>query len=231
MTGAGNPRPIPLTITPGLRGRVRVVTLGARPVAVGPTGDGLRREIDGLVAELRARFSGRSPAEISEIAAARELYRTFGIDPTKTRPSSEKLLRRVLREQPLPRISNAVDLGNLFALRFLLPIGLFDAEKIDGPVELRPGLPGESYEGISSRPVHLEGRPALADDRGAFGNPTADSRRTAVEAATRSLWMTVFAPASFPVVDLEAHVRRAAEDVGRHLSGAVPALTRITLVE
>jgi hypothetical protein len=43
--------------------------------------------------------------------------------------------------------------------------------------------------------------------------------------------MTVFAPASFPVVDLEAHVRRAAEDVERHLSGAVPALTRITLVE
>jgi DNA/RNA-binding domain of Phe-tRNA-synthetase-like protein len=231
VTEAGNPRPIPLSITAGLRGRVRVGTLEACPVAVGPTGEDLQREIDGFAVELRARYSGRSPAEISEIAPARELYRTFAIDPTKTRPSSEKLLRRVLRKQPLPRISNAVDLGNLLALRFLLPIGLFDSEKIDGSVELRPGLPGESYEGIGSRPVHLEGRPALADERGAFGNPTADSRRTAVEAASRSLWMTVFAPASFPVADLEGHLRRAAEDFRRYLSGADPALTRTGLVE
>jgi DNA/RNA-binding domain of Phe-tRNA-synthetase-like protein len=171
------------------------------------------------------------PSAIDDLAAARELYRTFGIDPTKTRPSSEKLLRRVLQRKPLPRISSAVDLGNLLALRFLLPIGLFDTEKIDGDVELRPGRPGESYEGIAGQEVHLGGRPVLADRTGPFGNPTADSRRTAVETSTTSLWMTVFAPASLPAPRLEAQMDAAAESFARHLAGAVPVRTAVTMVE
>ena len=34
------------------------------------------------------------------------------MDPTKVRPSSEALLRRVLKDKPLYRISNAVDACN-----------------------------------------------------------------------------------------------------------------------
>lgn len=231
MSEGGDGRTIPLALERGLVERVRVGTLLAAPVSVEPTAGELEGEIEGVATELRERFAGRSPAEITDLAPARELYRAFGIDPTKTRPSSEKLLRRVLQVRPLPRISNAVDLGNLLALRFLLPIGLYDASKIDGPVEMRSGSPGESFVGIASQDVHLQGRPVLADRLGPFGNPTADSKRTAVEASTRDLWLTVFAPASFPATRLEAHMLSAAESFARHLAGAdAPVRTTTGLV-
>jgi DNA/RNA-binding domain of Phe-tRNA-synthetase-like protein len=220
VSAAGDARSTSLTLEPALCGRVRVGTLAAGPVAVAPTEPALAAEIEQTAAQMRERYGSCAPAAIEELGPARELYRTFGIDPTKTRPSSEKLLRRVLRGAALPRISNAVDLGNLLALRFLLPIGLFDASKIDGDVVLRPGAPDESYEGIASQVVHLAGRPVLADRRGPFGNPTADSRRTSVDPSTSVVWMTVFAPASFSATRLEDEMRFAAEAFTRHLAGA-----------
>jgi len=142
----------------------------------------------------------------------------FGVDPTRTRPSSEALLRRVLGEKPLPRILDAVDLSNLLALRFLLPIGLYDADAIRGSVRLcRAGTDAE-YEGVRKRRVRLAGRPALADANGPFGNPTADSARTAVTVVTRRLWMVIFAPATLPRAVMESNLEIAADSVRTHLS-------------
>ena len=62
---------------------------------------------------------------------------------------------------------------------------------------LRKGAAGESYEGIRKAAVNVDGRPVLADARGAFGNPTSDSARTMVTLQTRSALVTVYAPASF----------------------------------
>jgi DNA/RNA-binding domain of Phe-tRNA-synthetase-like protein len=171
-----------------------------------------------LAAELRALHAGLPPAEIPGLRPARELYRAFGIDPTRTRPSSEALLRRVLQGKPLPRILNAVDVCNLCSLRFLLPIGLYDTARVSGPVVLRRGRPGESFAGIRKDDIHLEGRPALADGLGPFGNPSSDSLRTSVTAVTRSLALVVFAPASFPESRLAEHVEFARAAIGRHLA-------------
>lgn len=123
---------------------------------------------------------------------ARDLYRAFGIDPTRTRPSSEALLRRVMQGKGMPRIR--------------------------GAVTLRRGRPGESYQGIRKDEVHLEGRPVLADDDGAFGNPTSDSLRTSVTDATRSIWMVIFAPAEYEAARMRAHVDHARRLIETHLT-------------
>lgn len=213
---------LPREILPEIPGEVRTgLKLGlvrAEPVAVGPAASPLREEMECLRAELAAAHAGRKPSEIAGLAPARELYRTFGVDPTRTRPSSEALLRRVLQGKALPSILNAVDVCNLCSLRFLLPIGLYDAAKIRGPVRLRRGEPGDSYPGIRKDPVHLEGRLALVDDQGPFGNPSSDSLRTSVTESTRSLWMVIFAPATFPAETLEANVGTARETIARHLA-------------
>ena len=216
----------PLEVAPELLSRVLVGQVWASPVQVVDTASDLESEIESCSARLRAELAGRAPAEISELKPAREFYRVFGIDPTKTRPSSEALLRRVLREKPLPRISNAVDLCNLMALRFLLPIGLYDSESIDGDVLLKAGEEGESYVGVRKDEVHLGGRPVLRDRRGPFGNPTADSLRTAVTGSTTALWMVVFAPASFPVERMESNLALAAESMQRFLAQpSTPVIT------
>jgi DNA/RNA-binding domain of Phe-tRNA-synthetase-like protein len=220
VTSPAPPAPIVPAIEPDLAGTVRLGLVRAEPIAVGPSGPALDREIEDAARALAGRYAGLPPASIPGLAGARDLYRAFGIDPTRTRPSSEALLRRAVQGRPLPRILNAVDLCNLCALRFLLPIGLYDAAALRGPVALRRGRPGEWYTGIRKETVHLEGRPVLADAEGAFGNPTSDSLRTSITPATGSLWMVIFAPADYPAGEMEAHLARARADIARHLGAA-----------
>lgn len=130
----------------------------------------------------------------AETAAVRTMYKRVGLDPTKTRPSSEALLRRVRKGDPLPRINSMVDVCNWCSLEFQLPYGLYDAAKIDGDVELRIGREGEAYPGIRKDDVHVDGRITLADRIGPFGNPTSDSARTMVTTATSRALLVVFAP-------------------------------------
>jgi DNA/RNA-binding domain of Phe-tRNA-synthetase-like protein len=200
-----------------LQGRVRVGVVGASPINVAPSSPSLLDEIERLGEDLRERFVDSAPADIQELRPARELYRSFGIDPTKIRPSSEALLRRLLKSKPFPRVSNAVDLCNYLAVRCLLPMGLYDATRVDGPATMRRGLEGETYEGIRKASVHLSGRPVLADDLGPFGNPTSDSLRTSVTDSTSSILLVIFAPADFSSKTLDAYLSETAEAVRRHL--------------
>jgi DNA/RNA-binding domain of Phe-tRNA-synthetase-like protein len=126
--------------------------------------------------------------------AVRTMYRRVGIDPTKTRPSSEALLRRVNRGDSVPRINSLVDICNWCSLGFQLPYGLYDRDRLSGAVELRLGRDGEEYAGIRKDVVHLAGRLTLADADGPFGNPTSDSARTMVTLETRRALFVVFTP-------------------------------------
>ena len=129
-----------------------------------------------------------------ETISVRTMYKRVGIDPTKTRPSSEALLRRVRKGDPLPRINSMVDVCNWCSFEFQLPYGLYDAAHIDGDVTLRIGREGESYPGIRKDDVHVGGRITLSDEAGPFGNPTSDSARTMVTTATTGALLVVFAP-------------------------------------
>ena len=148
----------------------------------------------------------------AEVAAVRTMYKRVGLDPTKTRPSSEALLRRVRKGDPLPRINSLVDVCNWCSLEFQLPYGLYDAAHVEGDIELRLGREGESYPGIRKDDVHVAGRLTLADARGPFGNPTSDSARTMVTTSTTSAIVVVFAPAE---MDSRRLVRVLDETVAR----------------
>ena len=150
--------------------------------------------LDAPLAAAEAAVRANPP---EEVAAVRTMYKRVGIDPTKRRPSSEALLRRVRKGEPLPRINSMVDVCNWCSLEFQLPYGLYDADHIEGDVVLRLGREGESYPGIRKDEVHVGGRIALADGAGPFGNPTSDSARTMVTTATRSALVVVFAPRAF----------------------------------
>ena len=147
-----------------------------------------------LDAPLAAAESAVRTNPPDEIAAVRTMYKRVGIDPTRRRPSSEALLRRVRKGDPLPRINSMVDVCNWCSLEFQLPYGLYDSAHINGDVVLRLGKEGESYPGIRKDDVNVGGRITLADSLGPFGNPTSDSARTMVTTATRQGLVVVFAP-------------------------------------
>jgi DNA/RNA-binding domain of Phe-tRNA-synthetase-like protein len=161
--------------------------------------------MDAPILATEAAVRARPPAES---AAVRTMYKRVGIDPTKRRPSSEALLRRLLKGEPLPRVNSMVDVCNWCSLEFQLPYGLYDASRIVGDVTLRIGAPGESYPGIRKDDVNVGGRITLADAQGPFGNPTSDSARTMVTEATTRALVVLFAP-----IDVDRAVFTRALDV------------------
>jgi len=168
----------------------------------------------------QAASAMRTTVESAEITAAvRTMYKRVGIDPTKTRPSSEALLRRVRKGDELPRINNIVDVINWCSLESQLPFGLYDLDRITGNVVLRLGREGEEYAGIRKDAVHVAGRLTLADDVGPFGNPTSDSARTMVTPATTELLVVVYAPIEIAPAQLDSVLRVTAERLALIVGG------------
>ena len=171
----------------------------------------LEREprLDSVLAAVEAQVR-MTPPEAT--AAVRTMYKRVGLDPTKTRPSSEALLRRVRKGDPLPRINSMVDVCNWCSLEFQLPYGLYDLAHVEGEtIEMRLGRDGESYAGIRKDDVHVAGRICMADGGGPFGNPTSDSARTMVTTATTRALVVVFAPAGFERMHLADVLDRTAQ--------------------
>jgi DNA/RNA-binding domain of Phe-tRNA-synthetase-like protein len=172
--------------------------------------------LDPLLAEAEARVRMAPPPES---AAVRTMYKKVGIDPTKTRPSNEALLRRVRKGDTIPRINSAVDIVNWCSLEFQLPYGLYDLSKVSGPVTMRLGAEGESYPGIRKDEVNVAGRITVADSTGAFGNPTSDSARTMVTPSATELLIIVYAPAAIPTIQLARVVATTAERFAKIAGG------------
>lgn len=180
-----------LVTDPALAGIVKPGWFVADAVTVLERDDSMDGPLRAAAAAMRTR------AESAETTAAvRTMYKRVGIDPTKTRPSSEALLRRIRRGDELPRINSLVDVINWCSLETQLPFGLYDMDHIQGTVELRSGRDGEEYAGIRKDVVHVAGRLTLADEQGPFGNPTSDSARTMVTTATTRALVVIFCPAS-----------------------------------
>jgi DNA/RNA-binding domain of Phe-tRNA-synthetase-like protein len=210
---------VALEVSPELKGRVRLGLLALDGVTVRGADEALAAETLAYGDELRRRHGDGKSGDVPGAADARALYKALGLDPTKTRPSSEALLRRVLKGEALYRINTLVDAMNLCSLRSQLPFGLYDLDRIEGPVVLRKGVAGESYEGIRKAAVNVEGRPVLGDARGAFGNPTSDSARTMVTPQTRAALVTVYAPVSFGEARLDDILKETEATLVRYCGG------------
>jgi DNA/RNA-binding domain of Phe-tRNA-synthetase-like protein len=154
----------------------------------------------------RATQAARS-GETGNIARARALYRRFGMDPTRVRPSSEALLRRLKKGEPLPRINSLVDVANALSIQLQVPVGLYDLGKVKGEeLVVRLGAEDEGYTGIGKEHVNVAGRICVADANGPCGNPTADSARTMITTDTeRAAWI-YFLPVDDDDIDRTAEL-------------------------
>lgn len=144
--------------------------------------------IDAQGAKFRQTLTTESLKGISGIAATRRVYKACGKDPSRYRPSSEALIRRMLHGKPLYQIDTLVDLINLASITYGYSIGGFDGDKIDGDtLSLGVGREGEPYEGIGRGMINIAGLPVYRDRTGGVGTPTSDNERTKMGLDTRHL--------------------------------------------
>lgn len=141
----------------------------------------LWEEIESFCKSFREKLTTESLKEISSIAATRRVYKACGKDPSRYRPASEALIRRVLQGKELYQLNTLVDLVNLASIAYGYSIGGFDADKFQGDIlTLGIGREGEPYEGIGRGMINIEGLPVYRDAIGGVGTPTSDNERTKI---------------------------------------------------
>jgi DNA/RNA-binding domain of Phe-tRNA-synthetase-like protein len=142
------------------------------------------------VEEVRSSLTLEGLKDHPVIRAYRDFYWRLGIDPTKTRPSSEALIRRALRSGSIPLINNVVDLGNVASMKTMVPIGIYDLDKAAPPLTLRRAHAGETFYPIGGAPETLSDRDVvLVDSRGVVMHvfPHRDSVHTMVTRETKRI--------------------------------------------
>jgi len=110
-----------------------------------------------VIEEVKLSFNVEELKDNPIVRSYRDFYWKLGIDPTKTRPSGEALLRRVLRGKPLPTISTVVDAYNLTSLKTIIPLSGFDLKRIKSPLQIRFSKENEEFRGIGMpKPIKLK---------------------------------------------------------------------------
>ncbi|MDF2065252.1 phenylalanine--tRNA ligase beta subunit-related protein [Bacillus sp. Cr_A10] len=141
---------------------------------------------------------------ITEFAGIKEwriLWKKFGADPNRYRPSVEALYRRIAKQNYITPMHSAVDLNNFFSMRYEIPMGIYDVDKIQGDITISLGNEETVYEGLNGRENKLNNILTLQDTYGPFGSPFVDSKRTAVTENTKNAIQIVFLRPSMGEVD------------------------------
>jgi DNA/RNA-binding domain of Phe-tRNA-synthetase-like protein len=146
-----------------------------------------------IAAELRARQTAADLGEVPAVAALRRLFKAAGTDPSRYRPSSEALLRRLLKGEELATIHPLVDFNNQVSIELAVPACILRDGSFEFPVTLRAGAAGEVLDSMRGA-LDLAGKPLLADARGAFGTPITDSHRVKVLPETTAGWLVAYLP-------------------------------------
>lgn len=91
------------------------------------------REIEG---KIKANFDKETLSQDPKINIWRKVYSSFGVKSKDAKSSVENLYRLVLRGIELRKINNLVDAYNLISLKYMMPVGGEDIDKIVGDLEL-----------------------------------------------------------------------------------------------
>ena len=164
-------------------------------------------EIHALEDRFRNELTTESLKELPSIAATRHVYKACGKDPSRYRPASEQLIRRMLQGKELYQIDTLVDLVNLASIAYGYSIGGFDADKFVGDtLTLGIGREGEPYEGIGRGIINIAGLPVYRDAEGGVGTPTSDHERTKMTLSTTHLVVLINGyDGNEPRVEANAH--------------------------
>lgn len=142
--------------------------------------------------QLFFELEDKAVTDFEGIKEWRTLWKKFGADPNRYRPSMEAMYRRIAKQNYITPMHSAVDLNNFFSLQYEIPMGIYDVAKIQGDITLSVGDADTKYNGLNGRENKLQHILTLQDDVGPFGSPFVDSVRTAVSENTTAALHVVF---------------------------------------
>lgn len=145
----------------------------------------------------------KAVTEFDGIKEWRALWKKFGADPNRYRPSMEAMYRRIAKQNYITPMHSAVDINNFFSMQYEIPLGIYDLDKIQGDIIISLGTEDSNYAGLNGRDNKLKNILTLHDTTGAFGSPFVDSVRTAVTEDTTNAIQIVFLRPSMNVEEAQ----------------------------
>ena len=172
----------------GLNIRLGILTFSAK---VQPRSTELDHHISMGLKKIKESDALSPYKEHPHLMATRNAYKFLKKDPSRYRPSSDALLRRVLSNKGFYAINNVVDLLNLCSVESQFSIGGYDLDQIEGAIKLVI-CNDQTYQAIGRGALNVKNLPLLADNVGLFGSPTSDSLRTSIQEGLRTCLLVVF---------------------------------------
>ena len=105
---------------------------------------------------IKANWELDTMADHPVIKSYRDFFWSQEIDPTKTRPAGEALIRAAFH-RGLPKINPIVDAMNISSAMTGIPMSSFDFRVIEGDFDVRFANPGELYIPHTGSPINLKG--------------------------------------------------------------------------
>lgn len=140
--------------------------------------------------EIKRKYDLEGLKNDEKMRKYRDFFWKIDIDPTKIRPASEALIRRILQEKPIPTVNTAVDAYNLASIMSGVPIAAFDADTVIGRLHMRFSKPNELFLGIGmEKPKSLKGGEiVISDDKKLIAiYPYRDSDDTKITLKTKKI--------------------------------------------
>ena len=156
-----------------------------------------------VIEEIRGSYSRETVKDNLTFRAYRDFFWKIKVDPTKTRPAAEALIRRVLRGRPLPKINSLVDAYNLASMKSEIAFAAFDADELGDSLLMRFACEGEEFLGIGmAKLVHLTGSEVVIADNGKLVAiyPYRDAEEANITQKTRNV---LFIACGVPGIDEE----------------------------
>ena len=130
---------------------------------------GSSKEIQKLIRkeETRIRKNIKELGEQPKIKSWRVAFKQFGADPKKQSSSVEALHRIILKGNNLREISKLVDIYNYISIKYMVPAGGDDLDKVDGFVKLHLAKGDEHFQELNSDEVRnpKAGEVVYSDDK------------------------------------------------------------------
>lgn len=175
---------------PGLQARIHMIC----DVTVKRENPELAKFRAEITIAIKTRYRLETLKDGPSFRAYRDFFWRVGIDPTKTRPAAEALIRRVLGGGSIPAINTVVDAYNLASMDTEVALAAFDAQRLLGDLEMRSARKSELFLGIGmEKPVELTGVEVVVADAEKLVAiyPYRDSEDTKVTTATTEILLMV----------------------------------------
>ncbi|MBS4535612.1 hypothetical protein GOQ29_08245 [Clostridium sp. D2Q-14] len=108
----------------------------------------IEQMLDKQIRKFADAYQSVNIRELPNIKAYRDAFSVLGINPNKYMCSIEALAKRVQKNVQLPHINSIVDIGNAFSLKYHLPMGAHDIDKMESDIEIRFSTAQDYFLGL-----------------------------------------------------------------------------------